>query len=107
MSHDGKNKTQTFLVWVNTVMSKYNGSILPAQFIKLLDHLERLTPLYSDFSLDWNVMKLGHVLAQDGRVDLLERMPASELSANRLGWNAAHFAAKVLLRLLQLTFSRI
>ena len=26
---------------------------------------------------------------------LIKKMPESELSANRMGWNAAHFAAKV------------
>ena len=97
MSQDSQTKTQAFLVWVYTVMSKYNGSISPETFIKLLDHLDHLTPLYSDFLLDWHVMKLGHVLTQDGRVDLLKRMPASELSPDRQGWNAAHFAAKVLI----------
>ena len=74
-------------------------------------------------------MKLGHVLAADGNLELLKnrdfiyfflnfvdsrknsfqtlikKMPESELSANRMGWNAAHFAAKVLFYLLtQLTY---
>ena len=43
-------------------------------------------------------MRLGHVLAQSGDLELLVMVPVSELMADKRGWNAAHYAAKVWVR---------
>ena len=76
------------------MMTSCPGSISQEDFEFLLTHAQKLTPCYGEFDMSRNVMRLGHVLAQSGDLELLTMMPVSELMADKRGWNAAHYAAK-------------
>ena len=77
------------------MMTSCPGSISRENFEFLLSHQAELTPYYNDFDVSRNIMRLGHVLAQSGDLELLAMMPDTELMADKRGWNAAHYAAKV------------